>query len=241
MNLVIMRLTLRGLLGGKRAVLLLLLPVLLLLVAGLTRWGSGGSPDATSNLAASFAMGTLLPLMCLLIGTGVIGPEIEDGSIVYLLSKPLPRRTIAISKLAVATATSLVFGTISTIAAILIAGDRGWWLTNAYATAVALAAIAYTAIFFMLAILTRSAVIVGLIYALLWEGVLGGYVPGIRVLSVRQWALASAEHILDGQPDLAVNSEVGLTAAVIMLALTTVIAAVIGVRKLKTLPMRAIE
>jgi ABC-2 type transport system permease protein len=241
MNVVIMRLTLRGLLGGKRALLLLLLPALLLLVAGLTRWGSGGNPDATSAMAANFAMGTLLPLMCLLIGTGAIGPEIEDGSIVYLLAKPLPRRTVALSKLTVAITASLVLGTISTVAAILIAGDQGWWLTNAYATSVALAAIGYTAIFFMLAIVSRSAVIVGLIYALLWEGVLGGYVPGIRVLSVRQWALSAAERVLDGQPGLMPHSEVSLTTGLIMLAITTVVVTVLGVRKLKTLPMRVAE
>lgn len=241
MNLVVMRLTLNGMLARKRSLLLLALPVLLLIVAGLTRWGSGGNPEATSAMAANFAMGTLLPLMCLLVGTGAISSEIEDGSIVYLLAKPLPRRTIALSKLAVAVATSLVLGTVSTVAAILVAGDQEWRLSIAYATAVALAAVAYTAVFFMLAILTRSAVIVGLIYALLWEGVLGGYVPGIRVLSIRQWALAPAERILENQPSLSVHSEVGLTTALIMLAVTTVLVTVIGVRKLKTLPMRASE
>ncbi len=241
MNLVVMRLTLHSLLAGKRALLLVALPALLLLVAGLTRWGSHGDPQATSDLAANFAMGTLLPLMCLLIGTGAIGPEIEDGSIVYLLAKPLPRRTIALSKLVVAVGTSVVLGIVSTVAAIAIAGDQGWWLSNAFCTAVALAAICYTAIFFMLAILTRSAVIVGLIYALLWEGVLGGYVPGVRALSVRQWALAPAQRILENQPNLTLHSEVGFGTGLIMLAATTVVVTVIAVRKLKTLPMRAAE
>ena len=66
-------------------------------------------------------MGTLLPLMCLLIGTGVIGPEIDDGSIVYLLAKPLPRRSILFAKLASALAAMLVFAVLPVMAS---AADR---------------------------------------------------------------------------------------------------------------------
>ena len=64
--------------------------------------------------------------------------------------------------------------------------------------ATALASVAYVAVFFMIAILTRNSIIVGLLYALLWEGVLAGYVPGVRAVSIRQWALAPAEQIVEG-------------------------------------------
>jgi ABC-2 type transport system permease protein len=241
LNVVVMRLTIKSLLGRKRAIWFIALPALMLLVAGLNRWGSGGDPASTAQFAADFCLGTVLPLLCLLIGTGVVGSEIEDGSIVYLLAKPLPRRTVALSKLAVALCAAIVLGTVSVVAAVLVAGDQGWWLSNAYGTTAALSAICYTAVFFMIAILTRNAVIVGLIYALLWESVLGGYVPGVRTLSIRQWALAPAERILQGQSDLHVESAVSLATGLILLGLTTVIATVIAVQKLKTLPIRASE
>jgi len=238
MNSVVMHLTMRGLLGRRRAVLLVLLPLLLLLMAGLVRWASGGEPVSTVKLTNEFALGTLLPLMCLLIGTGVIGTEIDDGSIVYLLAKPVPRRTILWSKLIVAWGATLVFAVLPIIAAVEIAGDEGTRLGWAYGVTAALAALAYTAVFVALSVVTRNVVIIGLLYALLWETVLGGYVPGVRNVSVRQWALAAAERILgDRAPAWGVTSDVSLTAALVLLAATTTGAIVLAVRRLQTLPL----
>lgn len=238
MNPVVMHLTVRGLLGRRRAVLLVLMPLLLLLMSGLVRWASGGEPLSTVNLTNEFALGTFLPLMCLLIGIGVIGTEIDDGSIVYLLAKPVPRRTIVWSKLIVAWGATLVFAVLPIIAAVEIAGDEGARLGSAYGATAALAALAYTAVFVALSVVTRNAVIIGLLYALLWETVLGGYVPGVRNVSVRQWALAAAERILgDRAPAWGVTSDVGLTAALVLLAATTIGAIVLAVRRLQTLPL----
>jgi len=238
MNSVVMHLTMRGLLGRRRAVLLVLLPLLLLLMAGLVRWASGGEPASTVKLTNEFALGTLLPLMCLLIGTGVIGTEIDDGSIVYLLAKPVPRRTILWSKLIVAWCATLVFAVLPIIAAVEIAGDEGTRLGWAYGVTAALAALAYTAVFVALSVVTRNVVIIGLLYALLWETVLGGYVPGVRNVSVRQWALAAAERILgDRAPAWGVTSDVSLAAALVLLAATTIGAIVLAVRRLQTLTL----
>jgi ABC-2 type transport system permease protein len=238
MNPVVMHLTVRGLLGRRRAVLLVLLPLLLLLMAGLVRWASGGEPQSTVSLTNGFALGTLLPLMCLLVGTGVIGTEIDDGSIVYLLAKPMARRTIVWSKLVVAWGATLVFAVLPIIAAVEIAGDGGARLGSAYGVTAALAALAYTAVFVALSIVTRNAVIIGLLYALLWETVLGGYVPGVRDVSVRQWALAAAERILGDRAQVwGVTSAVSLTAALVLLAVATIGAIVIAVRRLQTLPL----
>src|SRR5660398_326931 len=86
-------------------------------------------------------------LMCLLVSTGVIGAEIDDGSIVYMLAKPLKRRVILFSKIVVALAAVLVFAVIPTMLTVLIAGDEGGRLMVAYGVSAALAAVAYTAIF----------------------------------------------------------------------------------------------
>lgn len=238
MNSVVMHLTVRGLLGRRRAVLFVLLPLLLLLMAGLVRWASGGDPQSTVNLTNEFAVGTLLPLMCLLIGTGVIGTEIDDGSIVYLLAKPVPRRTILWSKLIVAWGATLVFAVLPIVAAVEIAGDEGTRLGWAYGVTAALAALTYTAVFVALSVVTRNVVIIGLLYALLWETVLGGYVPGVRNVSVRQWALSAAESMLGDRASVwGVTSDVSLTAALVLLAATTTGAIWLAVRRLQTLPL----
>ena len=242
MNLTVIRLTMRGLLGRRRAILLLILPAILLGLAGLTRWSSGGAPDASATLAGQFAMGTLLPLMCLLISTGVIGAEIDDGSIVYMLAKPIPRRTIVLSKMAVAIAAALVFAVLPTIVAVEIAGDEGGRLALAFGASTALAAVAYTALFVALSVATRNAVILGLLYALLWETVLGGYVPGIRAVSVRQWALSVGERTLgDHAAAWGVAAEVGIVTGVVMLVVTTASATFLAVRKLQTLRLVSVD
>jgi ABC-2 type transport system permease protein len=242
MNLTVIQLTMRGLLGRRRAVLLLILPAVLLGLAGLTRWASDGAAGSSAALASQFAMGTLLPLMCLLISTGVIGTEIDDGSIVYMLAKPIPRRTIVLSKLAVAIGASFVFAVLPTIAAVALAGDEGGRLSLAFGVSTLLAAIAYSALFVALSIATRNAVILGLLYALLWETVLGGYVPGIRAVSVRQWALSVGERMLgDHAATWNVSAEVGIATGVIMLVVTTSLAVVLAVRKLETLRLTSAE
>lgn len=242
MNPVVMQLTVRGLLGRRRSILLLVLPALLLGLAVLTRWAGHASPDSSAHLAGNFAMGTLLPLMCLLVGTGVIGPEIDDGSIVYLLAKPVPRRSILAAKLAVALGTAVVFAVLPIAAGVAIAGDRDLRLTAAYGLAALLAGIAYTTIFVALSTLTRNAVIVGLLYALLWEGVLGGYVPGVRDVSVRQWALAPAEHLLGADAaGWGVTSAVTVPVGVVLLVVVTLGAAWLAVGKLKTLRLAAAD
>jgi len=238
MNTVIMRLALRALLGSRRVWILVGLSGLLFAVAGLSRWGSGGAVDVSTSVIVNFGFGLLVPIMCLLVGTGVIAPEIEDGSIVYLLAKPIPRRTIVLSKLVVAIAVAVTFCVASIVIASAIAGDQDGQLALSMAVATALASVAYVAVFFMIAVLTRNSIIVGLLYALLWEGVLAGYVPGVRAVSIRQWALAPAERIVEGNAAIPIASEVGLVAGIILLAAATVGSIIVSIQRLKVLSVR---
>ena len=44
----------------------------------------------------------LLPLTALIIGTSVLGAEVDDGSIVHLLATPVSRTSVILTKFAVA-------------------------------------------------------------------------------------------------------------------------------------------
>lgn len=241
MNAVVMRLAAHALLGRRRIWLLVGLAGLLIVVALLTRWGSGGNPSTTATMMVNFGLGTLLPVMCLLVGTGVIAPEIEDGSVVYLLAKPLRRSTIALSKLVVAQAVALVFTVVPVVLATLIAGDTNGELAVAFAVTSALASFTYVSVFFAIAILSSNPTIVGLLYAVLWEGSLAGYVPGVRTLSVRQWALAPAESMLSGNAEVNVHSDVSVALGAILIVVVVIASFVVAVRRLARLNVRVAE
>ncbi|MBM9506013.1 ABC transporter permease subunit [Actinacidiphila acididurans] len=212
------RLTYRGLLGRRRALLLFALPALLLVIVGAVRALAGADDSTAHDVLQGFALSGVVPLVGVIAGTGAIGPEIDDGSIVYLLSKPIRRGTIVTTKLLVAIGVTVAFCAIPTLLAGFVLNGNGQRLAVAYAAASAVAAVAYSAVFLMLGVLTRHAVVVGLVYALLWEGVIGNVVPGARTLSVQQWAVAVAQKI--GRGDL-ISSDVGLSTAVVLLVLVT--------------------
>ena len=120
MNPTVALLTARTLLGRRRAAVLVLLPAALLGTAVIVRLVAGVDLTVGNHVLAVFALSTVVPLLGLIAGTGAIGPEIDDGSIVYLLTKPLNRMVIAVTKYAVATGTMLVVATVPTLVAGLV-------------------------------------------------------------------------------------------------------------------------
>ncbi|MFD7917890.1 ABC transporter permease [Streptomyces sp. NPDC059740] len=225
------RLTFRALLGRRRALVLLALPVLLLLISVAVRLLTGAD-DATANtVLGGFALGTMVPLVGVVVGSGAIGSEIDDGSVVYLLAKPVSRATILLTKLLVAVGVSAALCVVPVLLSGLVLAGGGQGIAVAYALATLVACVAYGAVFLLLGVVTRHAVVFGLVYALVWEAFVGNLVPGARTLSVQQWALAVGGR---AAADSAVTSDVGLPLAVVLLVAVTVLATWYAVRRLRT-------
>ncbi|MER5438331.1 ABC transporter permease [Streptomyces sp. NPDC002790] len=232
------RLTYRALLGKRRALILFALPVLLIVISALVRGLTGADDQTASDLLGGFALATMVPLIGVIAGTGAIGPEIDDGSVVYLLSKPLKRPTIIFTKLIVAIGVTMVFSAVPTLIAGFILNGNGQQIAVAYTVAALVASIAYAAIFLLLGTVTRHAVVFGLVYALVWEALFGSMVSGARTLSVQQWSLAVAQKVAGG--DL-VTSDVGLPLATVLLVVVTVLATWYAGQKLRTLKLAGEE
>ncbi|QKW07880.1 ABC transporter permease [Streptomyces sp. NA04227] len=226
------RLTYRALLGRRRALILFALPALLLLIAVAVRAFNGADDRTASDLLGGFALATMVPLIGVFAGTGAIGPEIDDGSVVYLLAKPIKRPSIIFTKLIVAVAVTMVFSAVPTLIAGLILNGNGQQVAVAYTVAALVASIAYAAIFLLLGTVTKHAVVFGLIYALVWEAVFGSLVDGARTLSVQQWALAVGGRTAEGN---LVTSDVGLPLATVLLAAVTVLATWYAGQRLRSL------
>ena len=248
MNKTVASLTSRSLLGRKRTLVLMLLPAALLALCGLARVLAGLDAELereldgalAPDLLSAFGIAILMPLLTLIAGTGSIGPEIDDGSIVYLLAKPLNRYSIVVTKLAVAIAVVIAFGVLPiAVAGVVLTGEVGD-VTIAFALGALAAGAAYSAVFLLLAVISRNAVVIGLIYALIWESLVGAVVPGAQTLSIQQWSLAVVQRALGDTAD-----QVGLEAAVsfgtgaTLLALVTVMATVYAGRRLQTLRLNS--
>ncbi|MFC7645262.1 hypothetical protein ACFQX6_34965 [Streptosporangium lutulentum] len=92
--------------------------------------------------------------------------------------------------------------------------------------------------FMLLGVLTRHAVTIGIIYALIWEGVVGNFVPGARRFSIQQWAQTVADQ-LSSSPFL--STEITLSFAVPALLIVTVGAVFWAGRRLRVFSLTGDE
>jgi len=191
----IVRLGVQGVFGRRRGILLLVLPFVLVGLAVLVRALVGQDDGATEATLYTFGMAVLLPLIALLATSGLLAPEIDDGSISYLLAKPISRHTIVASKLVVAVACVLVFAAVPMLVAGLVLRTGKPEVGLGFAVGSLAGGAAYCAVFALLSVMTRHAVAIGLVYVLVWEGLLGGLLDGIRWLSVTRWSSEVVDRI----------------------------------------------
>ncbi len=184
--------TLRGLLGRRRTILLVLLAGLPVLIALLIRL-SGGRPDA-DRVLDTLVVRTVMPLVALIVGTAAIGSEIDDGTAVYLMIKPIPRWRIAVSKILVAAGLTSILVVPAVVITGVLLGSRTDTATTivGFGIACLVGGSAYAAAFVALSVFTSRALLLGLAYVLIWEGVLSGLLEGTKFLSIRQATLGLA-------------------------------------------------
>lgn len=184
--------TLRGLLSRRRMILLILLVGLPVLIGLLVRV-SGGRPDA-DRVLDTLVVRTVMPLVALIIGTAAIGSEIDDGTAVYLMVKPIARWQIAVAKMLVAIGltAALVIPSIVITGLLLGSGSDPTTAIVGYSVACLVGGSAYAAAFLALSVFTTRALLLGLAYVLIWEGALSGILEGTKFLSIRQATLGLA-------------------------------------------------
>jgi ABC-2 type transport system permease protein len=121
-NPTVARITLRATLGRRRALLFALPPLVLILFTLALKSTRPPSRPWPSVVLGTFGFTVLLPLTALIIGTSVLGAEIDDGSIVHLLATPVRRVSIVLTKFSVATVLTMAFAAVPELIAALISG-----------------------------------------------------------------------------------------------------------------------
>lgn len=250
-NPTIAAITARGLLGRRRSLLIVLAPAILLaLTIGLRATGPS-TLNWPGIVLGQLGLVTILPLTAMIIGTSVLGTEVDDSSILHLLATPVSRTTVVITKWIVASAATLAFAAVPLGIAAFIATSGPVDQANPVDTlstgvisvagtpnealgvivAALVGSIAYSAFFVFLSAVTKRSVAASLIYILVWEELLTSQVSGLRLLSIGQYELGIADQV-GHLPNL--NAHLTLSTSVIMSTLFTVGALAYGTYRLRS-------
>jgi len=227
--------TVRAVFGRRRALVFVLPPLVLILITLALKASRPPGAQWPGHVLGDFGFSVILPLTALIIGTSVLGAEIDDGSIVHLLATPVRRSSVIVTKFTVAVLLTMAFVAVpELIAALIASGGAGRFAIGVFVGALA-GSVIYNAVFVMLSVLTTRAIAVGLLYVLVWEVVLGNFVSGARLLSVEQYSLGVANSIARNS-DL--NAGLSLRTAVIMGVIVTAITLVLATRRLSEFSLK---
>jgi ABC-2 type transport system permease protein len=188
-------LALRQYAHGRR---LLILAILFALPSGLAAIVSLASRHAPEPGALEFAFAfnliphALAPLAALLYAAGIIRDETEEQTLTYLLMRPLPRWALYVVKLLAALLVTCLLtavftiGTFVAIAATATEPLAEGLFGRALITAgtLALAQFGYCALFGLAGLVTRRALLAGIAYIVLFEGLLASFDTVARRLTV---------------------------------------------------------
>ena len=189
----IFALSLRQLLGRWRVLVIVLLAALPSLLVVLIRLVGEGNlafhEEFIGVIIDAMITGGILPIVTLTLATAAFGNELEDKTLYYLVLKPVSRLSIVLAKLLATLVVALPLVVASGVVASALVGAEARIL-GTVAVALAAGVAAYAAIFTFAGLLTPRALAYGLLYVLVWEGLLSTFVGGIGYLSVRGYTLA---------------------------------------------------
>jgi ABC-2 type transport system permease protein len=186
-------LTLRQHLHGKRW---MVMAGLFLLSAGLViliRTTSKNVPlvELEFIIAFLFIPQAILPLLALVYASGIVQDEQEEQTMTYLLIRPITKWALYLVKLLATLSTAILLAVAMTVliyATIYFGSDAGFESVAARclkaASINALAIFTYCCLFGLLGLLTNRALVVGVLYAMFFEGLVANLPFSIRSATV---------------------------------------------------------
>ena len=177
------------------------------------------------RLISDLGFTTLVPIVALVFASAALGDMREDGTLVYLWLRPMDRWPIVLGAWLAAVTVSLPL-TLVPLVASSIAVDGGSSLVGATAIAGTVGVLAYTALFVLAGLLLKNAIVWGLGYVLIWEGIVAAFGSFAAKLAIRGYTrsiLTSVTEVdLDlGDLSLGVGIVVPLIASVVALGLAS--------------------
>jgi ABC-2 type transport system permease protein len=230
LNPTVAAITARATLGRRRAILFAVPALILIALTLILRASHPAGAQWPDNVLGDFGFSVLLPFTALIIGTGVLGAEIDDGSVVHLLATPVRRADVIVTKFAVAAGLTALFAAVPELIAGELAPNSGKLAVALFVGAL-VGSVVYSAVFVLASVVTTRAIAFGLLYVAIWEGLLSNLVGGVRILSIAHYGLGVANAIY---PDKSLQAGLGLSTSLILGAVITVGGLYLATRRLET-------
>ena len=171
-----------------------LLPVLV--VASIRIWFPDEGITAQQQLA-SLSHDTfitfLIPIVAMAVGVSAIGEQVEDGTIVFMWTRPIRRRAIFLGRLLAAQAVSWLLLSLSLVLCFLVMVSEGpqvitWEFLRLYFQTfliIGLGAFTYAAVFGAMGTFFKKPVLPAILFAFGWENLVSNIPARIQEWSLR--------------------------------------------------------
>jgi ABC-2 type transport system permease protein len=229
-NPTVAAITARATLGRRRAILFAVPAVILIALTLILRASHPAGAQWPDTVLGDFGFSVLLPFTALIIGTGVLGAEIDDGSVIHLLATPVRRADVIVTKFAVAAGLTVLFAAVPELIAGELAPNSGK-LAWALFVGALVGSVVYSAVFVLASVVTTRAIAFGLLYVAIWEGLLSNLVGGVRILSIAHYSLGVANAIY---PDQNLRAGLSLSTSLVLAIVITVGGLYLAARRLAT-------
>jgi ABC-2 type transport system permease protein len=229
-NPTVAAITARATLGRRRAILFAVPAVILIALTLILRASHPAGAQWPDTVLGDFGFSVLLPFTALIIGTGVLGAEIDDGSVIHLLATPVRRADVIVTKFAVAAGLTVLFAAVPELIAGELAPNSGK-LAWALFVGALVGSVVYSAVFLLASVVTTRAIAFGLLYVAIWEGLLSNLVGGVRILSIAHYSLGVANAI---HPDKNLGAGLSLSTSLVLAIVITVGGLYLAARRLAT-------
>jgi ABC-2 type transport system permease protein len=242
-------LSLRGSLRGARLIGLAafaLVPSLIVVAVASTHPAASTLSNAAEGLFGQLTLPIVTMVIVLVLAVGQFRNEIDNETLLYLSDRSITRPMIVVGKYlgALAAALALVVPATLVPLAIAVLGGGSMYSLEVPVTlagAAILAAVAYSGFFLFLGLVSRSALLIGLLYGFLWEELvplLPGSAPRLTLVFYLRNFLSTelTTGPLSGYP--APLSSAGSVLVPVGLAIAFLVLGSIAFRYLETAPER---
>lgn len=221
-------------------------PTLLVVALASAHTATAALEGAAEGLLGSITMPIVVMVVVLVLAVGQFRNEIDAETLVYLSGRSVRRATVVVGKYLGTLAASLALALPAGLLPLGVVSLAGGHPTSesvvpVFAATLALASAAYVGVFLFLGLVSRSALIVGLLFGFLWEELLvllpgdaprltlAYYLRSVLAGSLTSGPLASYPNAVT--PTVAVSALGGVTVVFVVLA-------AVAFRHLETAPER---